>query len=40
VWTAEANTAARTLYESVGMSLTGRCEPGRYRLHLQYLMQL
>jgi ribosomal protein S18 acetylase RimI-like enzyme len=40
VWTAEANTAARRLYESVGMSFTGRSEPGRYRLHLQYLMQL
>ena len=40
VWTAEANTAARKLYERVGMTLTGRTEPGRYRLHLQYLMQL
>jgi ribosomal protein S18 acetylase RimI-like enzyme len=40
VWTAEANTAARRLYESVGMSFTGQTEPGRYRLHLQYLMQL
>jgi ribosomal protein S18 acetylase RimI-like enzyme len=40
VWTAEANKAARKLYESVGMSLTGRSEPGRHRLHLQYLMRL
>jgi GNAT superfamily N-acetyltransferase len=40
VWTAEANGAARKLYESVGMALTGRTEPGRYRLHLQYLMRI
>jgi ribosomal protein S18 acetylase RimI-like enzyme len=40
VWTADANGAARKLYESVGMALTGRSEPGRYGTHLQYLMQL
>jgi GNAT superfamily N-acetyltransferase len=40
VWTAEANSAARKLYESVGMALTGQSEPGRYRLHLQYLMRI
>ena len=40
VWTAEGNGSARKLYERVGMALTGRTEPGRYRLHVQYLMQL
>jgi ribosomal protein S18 acetylase RimI-like enzyme len=40
VWTAEGNASARKLYERVGMTLTGRTEPGRYRLHLEYLMQL
>jgi ribosomal protein S18 acetylase RimI-like enzyme len=40
VWTAEANGSARKLYERVGMALTGRSEPGRYRRHVQYLMQL
>jgi ribosomal protein S18 acetylase RimI-like enzyme len=40
VWTAEANASARKLYERVGMALTGRSEPGRHRLHVQYLMQL
>jgi ribosomal protein S18 acetylase RimI-like enzyme len=40
VWTAEGNGSARKLYERVGMALTGRTEPGRFRLHVQYLMQL
>lgn len=40
VWTAEANGPARKLYESVGMALTGRSEPGRRRMQLQYLMRL
>jgi ribosomal protein S18 acetylase RimI-like enzyme len=40
VWTAEANGPARKLYERVGMTLTGRTEPGRYRLHLQYGMRV
>jgi ribosomal protein S18 acetylase RimI-like enzyme len=40
VWTAEANGSARKLYEGVGMALTGRSEPGRYRMQVQYLMQL
>jgi GNAT superfamily N-acetyltransferase len=40
VWTAEANGSARQLYEHVGMALTGRSEPGVYRLQMQYLMQL
>jgi GNAT superfamily N-acetyltransferase len=40
VWTAEANGAARRLYEQVGMALTGRSEPGLRRMQVQYLMQL
>jgi ribosomal protein S18 acetylase RimI-like enzyme len=40
VWTAEANDPARKLYEAAGMAPTGRSEPGRYRTHLQYDMQL
>jgi ribosomal protein S18 acetylase RimI-like enzyme len=40
VWTAEANGSARKLYEGVGMALTGRSEPGRYRTQVQYLTQL
>jgi GNAT superfamily N-acetyltransferase len=40
VWTAEANSPARQLYESVGMALTGRQEQGRHRLQVQYLLRL
>jgi GNAT superfamily N-acetyltransferase len=40
VWTAEANSPARKLYGCVGMALTGRREPGRSRMQVQYLMRL
>jgi len=40
VWSAEDNRSARQLYEHVGMALTGRSEPGFYRMQVQYLMQL
>lgn len=40
VWTGEANSSARKLYESVGMALTGRSEPGRHGTQVQYLGQL
>jgi len=36
VWTADENTPARKLYESAGMTLTGRSAPLRSGMRLQY----
>jgi ribosomal protein S18 acetylase RimI-like enzyme len=36
LWTGEANTHARKLYERVGMTLTGETEPGRWRDQVRY----
>lgn len=36
LWTGDANTHARKLYERIGMSLTGATEPGRWRSQVRY----